>query len=209
MIQAHLPNRGVVSRWTVILVTSSLLALPSVFAETWTSLRGSHSVDAKMVGMWGDSVILQLSNGRRVTVKLNDLRSESRIQARELAESLNSSRLDRINKLKGQATAAAAPAPDPLPVPPAAPEYVALQPNQSSNNFFAQFDQAIASGHVLAIYDSLPPSYRQDVNDIVKASAQRMDPATWYGLVGTIQRLGELIETRQKVVRIQSAQSRR
>ncbi len=60
-----------------------------------------HSVDAKMVGMWGDSVILQLSNGRRVTVKLDDLRSESRIQARELARIVDSSQAGSHQQAEG------------------------------------------------------------------------------------------------------------
>ncbi len=198
MIQPHSPHRGIISRWLTALLAVALIGPQLGLAETWTSLRGTHSVDAKLVGLWGGNVILELSNGRRVSVKLNDLRSESRIQAQELARSLDRSRGERINELKGQATSAAAPAPDPLPVPPPPPPYIAPQPNQSSTNFFAQFDEAIASGHILAIYDSLPPSYRQDINDIVRASAQRMDPAAWNNLVGSIQRLGDLIVTRQK-----------
>ena len=198
MILPQSPHRGIVFRWFAALLAVSLICPTFGLAETWTSLRGTHQVDAKLVGLWGGNVILELSNGRRVSVKLNDLRSESRILAQELARELASSRGERINELKGQATAAAAPAPEPLPVPPPAPPYVAPQPNQSSTNFFAQFDEAIASGHLLAIYDSLPPSYRQDINDLVRTSAQGIDPAAWNNLVGSIQRLGDLIVTRQK-----------
>ena len=181
-----------------MILATAVIHPPTGQAETWTSLRGTHSVDAKMIGLWGESVILELSNGRRVSVKLLDLRSESRIQAQQLARELDSSRGDRINELKGQATAAAAPAPDPLPQPAPAPEYVAPQPNLPAADFFDQLDSAIASGHLLAIYDSLPPSYRQDVNEIVQVSAQGMDFAAWQNLIDTLHQLGDLIVTRQK-----------
>ena len=41
-----------------------------------------------MLGLWNDSVILQMDDGRRVSVNLLDLRSESRIQAKEIARRL-------------------------------------------------------------------------------------------------------------------------
>jgi hypothetical protein len=197
MSHHRLPFRGVVG-FLFALASVSVVSMPASLAETWTSLRGTHSVDAKMVGLWSGNVILELGNGRRVSIKLSDLRSESRIQAEELSRKLDSARAERINSLKGQAVTAAAPAPDPLPVPPAAPDYVPPQPNQSAANFLFQLDTAIASGHLLAIYDSLPPAYRQDINELVKTSAQRLDAETWNGLVGSLQRVGDLIVTRQK-----------
>lgn len=189
--------RSAAALLTAALLAQTILGTTEVSAETWTSLRGTHSVDAKMVGLWGDSVVLLLNSGRRVSVKLDDLRSESRIQAQKLAKELDSARGQRVQELKGQASAAAAPAPNPIPTPPAAPAYVPPKPNQSSTNFFAEFDQAIASGHILAIYDSLPPSYRQDINDIVQLTAQRTDPAAWQMLVGTVGQIGATLETRQ------------
>lgn len=198
MIQRIPMHRNKILGGIAMILATNMIGTPTGRAETWTSLRGTHSVDAKMIGLWGESVILELNNGRRVSVKLLDLRSESRIQAQELARKLDSSRGDRINELKGQATAAAAPAPDPLPQPAPAPEYVAPQPNQSAADFFDQLDSAIASGHLLAIYDSLPPSYRQDVDEVVRLSAQGMDFAAWQRLIDTVHQLGDLIVTRQK-----------
>ena len=41
-----------------------------------------------MLGLWGEAVILKMDDGRRVSVNLLNLRSESRIQAREIAKKL-------------------------------------------------------------------------------------------------------------------------
>ncbi len=166
--------------------------------ETWTSLRGTHSVDARMVGLWGDNVILELANGRRVTIKLNDLRSESRIQANELAKTLETSRMGRVKELQGQATAAAAPAPNPLPQPPPAPDYTAPSKDSKPEDFLDQLDAAVMDGHIVAIFDALPPSYQKDVNDIVKLAAQKISPSTWQSLVGTAQQVGDVIVTHQR-----------
>ena len=151
-----------------------------------------------MIGLWGESVVLELAGGRRVTVKLLDLRSESRIQAKELAKTLDTARGQRVEELKGQAVSAAAPAPSPLPQPPAAPAYQPPQANMSADQFLQQLEDSVAAGHVLAMFDSLPPSYRKDVSDLVKLGAQNVDPAKYQSLVTTLHQLGDLIVTRQR-----------
>jgi hypothetical protein len=185
------------------LVLTSLAAVALTWtgttsAETWTDLRGTHSVDAKMIGIWDDNVILELRDGRRVSVRLDNLRGDSRIQAQQLATGLKSSRSSRVKELQGQAAAAAAPAPNPLPQPPPAPPYTAPQPNAQPVEFLTQLETAIKGGHIVAIFDALPPSYRNDVNEIVKLAAQKIDPNTWQTLVGTAHQLGDLIVTHQR-----------
>ena len=120
------------SRLIPILVASVVIPSASTaIAETWTDLRGTHSVEAEMVGMWADNVVLKMSDGRRVTVKLGDLRSESRIQAAALSKAISESRTGRVKELQGQAAAAAAPAPNPLPKPAPAAAYVRRKRIQS------------------------------------------------------------------------------
>ena len=92
------------------LIITTMIAPKISLAETWTSLRGTFSVEAKMLGLWNDSVILQMDDGRRVSVNLLDLRSESRIQAKEIARRLETERQNRIGELKTQADASSAPA---------------------------------------------------------------------------------------------------
>lgn len=150
------------------------------------------------MGIWDGNAVLRLADGRRVTVKLEALRSESRIQAQQLAASLASSRSGRVKELQGIAIAAAAPAPNPLPQPPPAPAYTAPQKDANAGEFLSQLDSAIIGGHLVALFDALPPSYRNDVNAIVKLGAQKISPATWQALVGSPYRLGDLIVTHQR-----------
>lgn len=166
-------------------------------AELWTDLRGTRTVEARMVGLWGDSVILELAGGKRVAVKMEDLRSESRIQAQKLATQLKVSRADRVSELQGNASAASAAAPQPLPVPSPAPAYQPPQANASIADFINQIDDAITDGHLVAVYDALPPRYRKDVDDVVKLTASQLNQASWQGLVGTAQRLGDVIVNHQ------------
>ncbi|MGI9472349.1 MAG: hypothetical protein ACR2NZ_12480 [Rubripirellula sp.] len=182
--------------WSLALLLVGLLTV-NAQAETWTNLQGTHSVDAKMIGLWGDSVILEMSGGKRVSVKLNDLRSESRIQAQELSREIDGGRANRVKEMQGLAAAAAAAAPDPLPVPPAAPEYVAPKKDANVADFLAQIDDAVANGHIVAIYDALPPSYRKDIGDLVRVGAQQINANSWRSLVGNAHRLGDVVVTRQ------------
>jgi len=167
-------------------------------AETWTSLRGTFAVEAKMLGLWGDSVILQMDDGRRVAVNLLDLRSESRIQAKEIAKQLEESRLTLVDELKAQATDDAAPAPNPLPEPDPAPAYVAPQADVSAQEYLDQVDSALMSGHLIVLYDALPPSYRQNVDEVIKVATANLDAAAWNTITGTLHQIGDLIVTRQR-----------
>lgn len=200
MLAPNTPIRPcIASRLIPILVAAVVIPLAvNAHGETWTNLRGTHSVQAEMVGMWADNVVLKLIDGRRVTVKLSDLRSESRIQAQTLSKEISESRAGRVKELQGQAAAASAPAPNPLPQPAPAPAYVAPRQDAKVGDFLKQFDDALANGHIVAVFDSLPPSYRKDVNEIVKLGAQKIDPAAWQTLVGTLQKLGDLVVTRQR-----------
>ena len=180
-----------------IVAALSVIGVCAAQAELWTDLRGTRTVEARMIGLWGDSVILELTGGKRVSVKLEDLRSESRIQAQKLANQLKVSRADRVSELQGNAAAASAAAPQPLPTPSPAPSYKPPQANASVSDFINQIDDAITDGHLVAVYDALPPSYRKDVDEVVKLTASQLNQASWQGLVGTAQRLGDVIITKQ------------
>lgn len=190
------------SRWSRY--GCSLLAAAIVFglatqrsqAETWTDLQ-SREIDAKMVGLWNGFVILEMDGNRRVKFPFNELRSDSRIQAEKVWETIKLSRLSRVEELQGQASAAAAPAPNPIPRPPAAPAY---QPPLSGGDvaaFLRNLDQQLEAGHVMVIYDSLPPSYRTDINEFVQLAATKINPAAWQAATTGVHQLGDLLVTRQ------------
>ena len=167
-------------------------------AESWTSLNGGRTVEAKMVGMWADSIVLEMEDGRRVTVQLADLRAESRIQARDLAKVQAANRSNIIKEFKDQAEEAAAPAPTPIPKPEPAPRYVQPKPNAGVIDQLRMVDEQSRQGHLLAAFDSLPPSYRKDVSDYVKRGAAKVNADTWDGLIKTVHSVGDVIVTKQR-----------
>ncbi len=194
----HQCRRSVATASRFVMVAAfSVICIFAAQAELWTDLRGTRTVEARMIGLWGDSVILELTGGKRVAVKMEDLRSESRIQAQKLARQLEMSRADRVAELQGNAAAASAAAPQPLPTPSPAPAYQPPQANSNVADFINQIDDAITDGHLIAVYDALPPSYRKDVDDVVKLTASQLNQTSWQGLVGTAQRFGDVVINHQ------------
>jgi hypothetical protein len=133
-------------------------------AETWTNLEGTKSIDAELIGLWGNQVLLKLDGGKRLSISMDGLRSDSRIQATNLAASLEKSRSERSQDLKKAAGAAAAPAPDPLPRLPAAPAYSPPPVNVACDVFLDSVHQSQVDGHLLVLIDALPPKARDEVS---------------------------------------------
>lgn len=181
-----------------IAITLSLACAGTASAEEWTDLRGTRTIEAKMVGMWGDNVVLQLQNGKRVTVNANSLKSDSRIQARQLQRELADARTARIDELKQRAIEAALPAPNPLPTPPKTSAYQPIASGQRIDAFLKSVDDQVRAGHVMAIYDALPPAYRADVTSIVTEAANKIDGPGWQATVGTLHEFGDAIVTHQR-----------
>ncbi|NND96373.1 MAG: hypothetical protein HKN47_03475 [Pirellulaceae bacterium] len=180
-------------------VATVLLAQPQTSqAESWTDLSGTRTIEARLVGLWNQSVVLQMGDGRRVTVNLEDLQAGSRIQAQNMAREQKLARAERVKELQGQAADAAAPAPTPLPTPPPAPDY---QPPTPNTPCVAQLqwmiDQSNA-GHLRAQFDALPPSYRKDIGDLVQGAVAKVDPAAWQSITGSLHQIGDLVVTRQR-----------
>lgn len=178
------------------IIAAGPLSTASVRAETWTDLRGTRSIEAEMVGLWNDHVILDM-NGRRVSVPMLALRSDSRIQAQKLWEKIKQDRQQRIDEFQGQASAADAPAPDPIPVPPAPPNYQPPVSGVSCQAFLQHLDSQLAAGHLLVIYDSLPPGFRNDISGLVQLAATKVNPNAWQAAVRTVGQVGDLLVTHQ------------
>ncbi|TWU45756.1 hypothetical protein Q31b_09320 [Novipirellula aureliae] len=167
-------------------------------AETWVGLRGNYQVEAELLGIWEDNAILLLGDGRRVSVELTNLRSDSRIQAQKLGNNKASQLQERIVQLKGQVEQANAPAPDPIPSPPAAPAYEPLGSGADAITALQHYETQAASGHaLLAAYDSFPPKYRKDIDSLVKAAAEKMDPAAIPSNFAPLYSLGDFVLSHQ------------
>ena len=183
-------------RWIPLAIAMVLLG-PGARAETWTNLQGTSTIEAKMIGLWEESVILQLSDGRRRTIKLEQLRGDSRIQARNIAKQQAAARDERIKQLKQDASGMTAAAPSPLPLPPPAAPYSPPQKDASIGDFVKQVNDALTAGHLRVLYDFRPPSYRQDIRDLIQLAASKTSPETFDTMTSVPFRLGDVIVTRQ------------
>ncbi|MEO1529519.1 MAG: hypothetical protein AAFX06_29195 [Planctomycetota bacterium] len=188
--------------WTLGLPAVLLAAtatLPTASAERWTTLGSGRTVEAEFIGLWGESVVLQLEDQRRVTVDINLLVAESRILARELGEKQRKRRQDLVNGIRSDSDAASAPAPDPIPKPRTPPTY---RPYSGGSGLLERLewleDQAVNNGHFIAVFDSLPASYQSDLDRIAKKAASKANAAAVSQGVTAIHSIGELIVTRQR-----------
>ncbi len=186
--------------FVLVALAAALLTPRAGVAESWTSLDGSSTVEAKMIGLWNDSVVLQLADGRRITVSLANLKAESRIQAKNLAKVKDDHLVSIVKELRSQANAASAPAPNPIPKPPAPPAYVQPKAGAKVVEQLILVDEQSRAGHIIAAFDALPPSYQQDISDLAKQAAAKINAASWQALVGSIHSIGDLIVTKQRWV---------
>lgn len=169
----------------------------SVSAESWTDLRGTRTIEADLVGMFGDQVFLRLADGRRVAVRLDQLRAESRLQAQDLIRKRAQVRADRIAELRRQADVAAAPAPETLPEPEPAAAYQPPSENLSAVDTMRFLDQQMRNGHLIALYDFLPETYRDQVDQLVAQASLKLAEPTWNSLTGAVHEIGDLVVTHQ------------
>ena len=166
-------------------------------AESWTDLSGTRTIEADLVGLFGDQLILQLPDGRKLNVKLDQLRAESRIQAKDLHERQTAARADRVAELRRQAGVAAAAAPDPLPEPVAAPEYQPPTDGISAVETLQYLVEQFRAGHFMAFYDSLPEDYRDEIDQLVAQASLKLNESAWNDLVGSVHGIGDLVVTHQ------------
>ncbi len=168
-------------------------------AETWTGLRGNHQVDADLLGLWEDNAVLKLKDGRRVSVPLSNLISESRIHAKKVAQTLEEQRTNLVQELKAQAAEEMAPAPLKPDVPPPAPEYSAIAKDKDVLDALQHLQDQSRDGHaLLAYYDSLPPKFRSEFASVIKSGADKSDKASYDATIGPYFSFADLILTRQK-----------
>ncbi len=179
-----------------VLVPSSF-ETGSIRAETWTNLDGDRSIQARMIGMWNNQVVLQLEDGRSVNVPMDKLIAASRIQAGKIAERLKQQRQSLTNEIKDAAAKEAAPAPDPLPVPPAAPAYQRPKADMAPDDALESIREQFQNGHLVVIYDALPPAYRQQLDGLVRLTLTKLDPNSLIQPLSQLHGLADLVVSRQ------------
>ncbi len=187
-----------VTKFVVCGFVATALLSSVASGATWTDLRGEHTINADLVGIWGEQAILRKSDGTRISIHLNALRSDSRIQAQKLNDVLVQQRLARVNELKKIAAEADAAAPKEIPTPRPASPYSPPMADMKPDAFMQHINSQAQAGHQLVVYyDALPPTYRADMDELFTMAASKLDPTNWASLASTLQSFGDLVVTRQ------------
>lgn len=191
------PSRRAMCRVMASIVSVALGASTLAKAESWTDIRGERTIEAQMLGLWGDQLVLRTPDGRRLAVSLANLRGESRLQAQRLQQQIEEGRSGRVNEMKRAADDETAAAPSPLPDLEAPVPY---EPYAGGKTLQEQLDwsnRMMMGGHVRQSFDALPPKYQQLSNESVKAVVAA-DPEQWKGVRDSLHKLGSAIETKQR-----------
>lgn len=175
------------------------LGTTAASADQWTSLTGSSTVSGEMIGMWNGRVLLRLDGGRRVSVRMEDLRAESRIQAEkrlvEIQERLQQTR----DEIRAIAEEAEAPAPPQASAElPAAPSYDPPQPGADLQSTLVAIGDQTLAGHPRIFYDTLPASHQELVDELLATGLAKINTESFESTRSTLGALAELVLTRQR-----------
>ncbi|MEM6362911.1 MAG: hypothetical protein AAF745_00685 [Planctomycetota bacterium] len=166
-------------------------------AEEWTSLDGSRTVQADMVGLWDGHVVLLMESGRRVSVPMQSLIAESRIQAEKVADRLRAERQRLSTELRNVAEAEAAPAPDPLPEPPSTLGRAEMPAGLSADEAIQRIQDQLFAGRFTIMWRALPPSMRQSMQQLHEMSLKQTEGGANRRVAELLNRVANLVVTRQ------------
>jgi hypothetical protein len=151
-------------RTAIFLVLASLMTLAGSIpasAETWTDNTGKYQVVGDFLALRDDVVYLRKENGVTIAVPMERLSAASQQLARQLATA-------------PRTAPGAAPAPVPGTTPATTPALDAT-PDAEIRVLMGR----LQSGDFGALWDSLPPSYQTDINEVVQTFGQNMDADIW------------------------------
>lgn len=206
-------NIRTVNFWTAnvlqlatIVLLSTIGIAPISAADQWTNLNGTSTVTAEMLGMWNGRVLLKLENGRRVSVKKEDLRAESRIQAEARFEELQQRLRQRTDEIKMIAEEASAPAPKEilsgeatgLAAVPDSPQYDPVAEGADLRQTLVGIRDQVLAGHLRVLYDTLPASHQKAADELFATMLAKVDAQSIDASRQTLHGVGELILTRQR-----------
>lgn len=180
-----------------ILLLASLTTPAASRADQWTDVTGAQTMEAELLGAWGNQLIFLRSDGRRTAVSPNQLQAESRIRAQNVLRQREQQRAERIAELAQAAQAELAPAPAELPAPPEAPAYEPLPEGADLQQTVEHVNAQLQNGHVRVLWDALPAKYQGDLESLVVQFAGKMDPQLWQTQMASVRRVLDLLASRQ------------
>lgn len=167
-------------------------------ADEWTDVTGQHTMLADFLGVWGDKAVFRLPDGSRKPVELKNLQASSRLKALELAEQSNRHVQEFQQQIEAKIEAANAMGPE--RIPPAETDAAAYQPlpdNASLRQTILHLDAQVKNGHLRAFWDALPPKHRGDLEKLVVAFANKVDPEVLRSPFELVDRVTRLLAGRE------------
>jgi hypothetical protein len=165
-----------VAIWSTI-IFANWFAMSSVIAETWVDRSGSFRIEAEFVGVQGKEVALKKSDGSIIRVPIAKLSDESIAQAKQLYEASKP-------KLGGGAAVGAAGA--------------SLGENPTLQQTVDFMNEVAKTADPGGVWELMPTTYRNDVNELVRLFAESVDTQTWGDAVGVIDKLHRLLDEKSE-----------
>lgn len=188
----------------LLLALFSAFGIPSAAAESWTDVSGTHTIEADFVGIWNGRVILQLTGGegRRVAVEMNRLNAASRLRAQELQRERAEWRSRRMEEIRAAAKAAAEAKARAAAVPPRPEiEYAPPPVDADLEAFVSHVQTQQKAGHIVLVsWDALPPSYQTDLQNVVRAFGEKVDPQIWSSILSVLGKVEQLATEKQEMI---------
>ncbi|QEG43774.1 hypothetical protein [Roseimaritima ulvae] len=192
------PIRGLLLLTAALSIPLSLSMPGLASGDQWTDVSGQHTINADFLGVWGDKAVFAMPNGQRRTVLLKHLQAESRLRALDLAEQRKAHREEVKNELLEIQAAQRAPSAARIEGPAeSAPPYQPLPVGASLQDTLDHNLQQTRAGHLRVTWDTLPKSYQQDIESLVVEFAKKMPPKIWNDQIAMINRLTELLASRE------------
>lgn len=170
-----------------LLAFGLMLCAPLAFADTWTDSTGKYRVEGTFESLENGVVHIRTPEGKLLSVPLNRLDSASAALAKQ-----NQAKMAPANP--GTANVATKPAGS------ATASQSKLGPNPTAAETAQVVSQAAADFDLVTLWDSMPPTYQQDVAATVRLQVAAVNANTWNGIKNLIQQLGTILQTKQELM---------
>ncbi len=161
-----------VAIWSAVILANWFVS-SSAIAETWVDRSGTFRIEAEFVGVQGKEVALKKSDGSTIRVPIAKLNDESIAQAKRLYEASKA-------KVGGGVG------------PDAAGSSLGENPTLQQTIDF--MNEVAKTADPSGVWELMPATYRNDINELVRLFAQSVDTLTWGDAVGVIDKLHRLLD---------------
>ncbi len=143
--------------------SSALTASSLVAQETWTDVTGEKTLTAEFVKLEGVQLTLKKADGKEVVLPLSKLDDKSRLKARAIA---------RDGGVSDSASSSSGTPPSKNVAP------VAFPASSTAQEFMDVILQELESKNPIVLWDALPASKQNQVQEVVKLASTKIEQRT-------------------------------